>query len=61
MEDLLPGALGAEDILRDAIKYSSLNEGKKYDHLWCFSLQPVWCKEVACRVGAAVNFYTATH
>ena len=38
MEDLLPGALGAEDILRDAMKYSSLNEGKKYDHLWCFSL-----------------------
>ena len=29
MEDLLPGALGAEDILRDAMKYSSLNEGKK--------------------------------
>ena len=29
MEDLLPGAVGAEDILRDAMKYSSLNEGKK--------------------------------
>ena len=29
MEDLLPTALGAEDILRDAMKYSSLGEGKK--------------------------------
>ena len=38
MEDLLPGAVGAEAILRDAMKYSSLGEGKKYDHLWCFSL-----------------------
>ena len=29
MEDLLPGALGGEDVLRDAKKYSSLNEVNK--------------------------------
>ena len=38
MEDLLPEAVGAEAILRDAMKYSSLGEGKKFDQFRLFRL-----------------------
>ena len=58
MEDLLPGALGAEDILRDAMKYSSLNEGKKIRPFMVLQSSNLFGvkEEVACRVGSAVEF-----
>ena len=52
MEDLLPGALGAEAILCDAMKYSSLGEGKKDTTIYGASVfQPVRCKRGSCVSG----------
>ena len=52
MEDLLPGALGAEAILLDAMKYSSLGEGKKNTTIYGASVfQVVWGKRGMCPPG----------
>ena len=58
MEDLLPGALDAEAILCDAMKYSSLGEGKKIRPFMVLQSSNLFGvkEEVACRVGSAVEF-----
>ena len=58
MEDLLPGALGAEAVLCDAMKYSSLGEGKKIRPFMVLQSSNLFGvkEEVAFRVGSAVEF-----
>tara|TARA_B100000925_G_scaffold7857_1_gene5529 strand:- start:1282 stop:2166 length:885 start_codon:yes stop_codon:yes gene_type:complete len=58
MEDLLPEAMGAEATLLDAMKYSSLGEGKKIRPFMVLQSSKLFGvkEESARRVGSAVEF-----